>query len=73
LTNWVYFILKGVITINIYNYPGIKKYGKDEIVGVENVFHYGKHYSTSYLETKCHVYKYPLDKFRMLALKYPEL
>lgn len=42
--------------MNIYNYPGIKKYGKDDILGIENVFHDGPHFTSALCESSCSVY-----------------
>lgn len=33
--------------MNIPNYPSIKKYAKDNIVGLEYVFHEGTHFTTA--------------------------
>ena len=62
-----------MVDINIFNYPGIKKYGKFEILGAENVFHDGPHYTSAICETSCSFYKYPIMEFQKLAFKYDEL
>lgn len=67
---FIYFVTKGLISMNIPNYPCIKKYAKDNIVGLENVFHEGTHFTTAVPDGICHLQRIPLDYYKLLCEKY---
>lgn len=66
-------IIHGLFNVSMHHQPDIRKYGRNEIVGLENVFYEGNHFTTAVAENPSTVYKVPIEFFKGLAQKYLEL
>ena len=63
----VFFIISGVVKINIKHHSEIKKYGMGEIVGLENLYNLNDHISTAIVETDSVIISVPINYFREVA------
>lgn len=52
------------------NHPDVKKYGRGEIFGLENVFHRGDHFTSAITVNKSNLHRIPMDLFKSYAEKY---
>jgi NhaP-type Na+/H+ or K+/H+ antiporter len=68
----VYLCENGLVTVRITRNFNIKRHGKGEIVGLENVYS-EKNLTEAKMESDGYIYLVPIDFFRTLADKYFEI
>lgn len=59
----IYFVISGLIKINIKHHSEIKKYGMGEIVGLECLFDMSDHITTAIVDTDCVLLEVPINYF----------
>lgn len=72
-SQFVYLINHGLVNIGISNQSDLRVYGRNEILGLENVYHKENNFTTAIAQNPTSAYEVPIAYFKQLCEKYQEL